>query len=220
MQHPSSIHQNLKFEIARKLIHLSSVAIAILYCFMTRELALLLLFPLFAGFLLVDLLKNVVPSLSRWYHRTFDPMLREHELARKWPQLNGATFISFSALFLVLFFPKLIAITCFALVAVSDTMAALFGKKFGKHMIGTKSLEGSLAFLVSALVIVAIVPGLDRSAGILTALFATIAEALSLQIKGYKIDDNLTIPLSSAIVCYLYYLLVLPDKLPLLDMCP
>ncbi len=221
MPQPDNVNQNFKFELARKIIHLSSVAIAIIYCFITRELALLLLIPLFSGFLLVDILKNYIPSLSRWYHNTFDPMLREHELAKGYPQLNGATFITFSALLLVLLFPKIIAITCFSLVAISDTMAALAGKKFGRHKIGEKSLEGSLAFLVSALFIVlVVVPRLDLIAAIITALVATVAEALTLRINSYKVDDNLTIPLTSALVCYLYYILVLPQKLPLLETCP
>lgn len=220
MKHSGTPHRNFKFELARKIIHLSSVSIAIIYCIITRELALLLLVPLFSGFLLVDLLKNFIPSLSCWYHNTFDPMLREHELEKGSIQLNGATFITLSALLLVLFFPKIIAITCFSLVAISDTMAALVGKKFGKHTIGEKSLEGSLAFLASSLIIVVIVPRLDLFAGIITALVATAVEALSLRINSFKVDDNLTIPLASALACYLYYLLVLPQKLPLLDACP
>ncbi|MCW8796076.1 MAG: SEC59/DGK1/VTE5 family protein [Chlorobium sp.] len=220
MHHSETVHQQFRFELARKIIHLSSVSIAIIYCFITRELALLLLIPLFSGFLLVDILKNFIPSLARWYHNTFDPMLREHELSKGNPQLNGATFITFSALLLVLFFPKVIAITCFSLVAISDTMAALVGRKFGKHPIGEKSIEGSLAFLLSALIIVSIIPGLDLFAGIITAFVATVVEALSLKINDYKIDDNLTIPLSSALICYLYYLLFLPHQLPLLDTCP
>lgn len=220
MPQPESVNRNYRFELARKLIHLSSVSIAIIYCAITKELALVLLVPLFFGFLLVDLMKNFIPPLSRWYHDTFDPMLREHELEKEPLQFNGATYISFSALLLVLIFPKIIAITCFSLVAVSDTMAALAGKKFGRHRIGEKSLEGSLAFLVSALLIVAIVPRLDLTAGIITAITATAVEAFTLRINRYKIDDNLTIPLVSAFICYLYYILVIPHELPLLEACP
>ncbi len=220
MRYSGNLRHSFKFELARKIIHLASISIAIIYCNITRELALVLLVPLFSGFLLVDLLKNFIRPLSRWYHKTFAPMLREHELEREHVQFNGATFITLSALLLVLFFPKIIAITCFSLVAVSDTMAALVGKRFGRHTIGEKSLEGSLAFLISSLIIVAVVPRLDLFAGIITALVATAVEALSLRINGFKIDDNLTIPLASALVCYLYYLLVLPHKLPLLEACP
>ena len=54
MWKPDGVKRNLKFELARKLIHLSSVSIAIIYCNITKELALILLTPLFFGFLLVQ----------------------------------------------------------------------------------------------------------------------------------------------------------------------
>ncbi len=210
----------IRYELARKLIHLSSVSIALIYCSITRELALILLTILFAGFLVVDLMKNFVPPLSRWYHDTFDPLLRKHELEKKPLQFNGATNITLSALLLVFFFPKIIAITCFAMVAVSDTMAALIGRKYGRHRFGSKSYEGSLAFLVTSLLIAVIIPRLDLTAGIITALVATLVEALPIRLNRVKIDDNLTIPIISALTCYLYYILFLPEALALLEACP
>jgi len=152
----------LRYEVARKAIHLSSLAIAVIYCHIQRELALVILAPLVAGFFLVDLMKNFEGPVSNWYHRTFDSMLRHHELEPQKMHLNGATCITLSALFLVLFFPKIIAITAFSMVSVSDTMAALIGKTFGRHPTSRRqSLEGSAAFFLSALIIVAIVPNLN-----------------------------------------------------------
>lgn len=209
-----------RYEIARKIIHLSSLSIAIIYCHITRELALLLLIPLFAGFFLVDLMKNSIEPIAEWYHRTFDGMLREHEREKKRIHFNGATYITLSALLLVLLFPKIIAVTAFALVAVSDTIAALVGKKFGRHKIGDKSIEGSLAFLASALLIIAVVPNLHPAAGVLMAVTATLTEAVSPKVNGFKIDDNLTIPLVSAAAGYLLYLVVLPGEIELLFFCP
>ena len=217
---PRPNRRNFNSEIARKAIHLSSLSIAVIYCHISRELALVLLVPLFSGFLIVDFLKNYVPPVSKWYHETFDAMLRDHELERETAQFNGATFITLSALLLVLFFPKIIAITAFALVAVSDTVAALVGKKFGRHKIGEKSLEGSAAFLLSAVIIVLCIPRLSIGAGILMALSATLIEALTLKIGTMKIDDNLTIPLAAAVSGYLYYLLLFPAMLPELSLCP
>lgn len=40
----------LRYEVARKAIHLSSLAIAVIYCHIQRELALIILIPLVAGF--------------------------------------------------------------------------------------------------------------------------------------------------------------------------
>lgn len=207
-------------EIARKAIHLSSLSIAVIYCHIERELALILLIPIFAGFFLVDLAKNVIPPIAEWYHRTFSAMLREHELQKERLHFNGATYITLSALLLVFFFPKIIAITAFSLVAVSDTVAALAGKKFGHHRIWDKSLEGSAAFLVSALMIIFIVPKLNPTAGIVMAITATVVEAIPWRIGWFKVDDNLTIPLASALAGYLVYLVLMPSALAELTSCP
>jgi dolichol kinase len=210
---------DIRAEIARKTIHLSSISIPLIYCHISRSLALILLVPLFTGFLLIDLLKNVSELVSAWYHRSFGAMLRQHELQKEHVHLNGATCITLSALLLVLFFPKMIAIAAFSMVAVSDTIAALAGKSCGKHRFGHKSLEGSTAFLASSLLIVWIVPKLHMQAGIVMALTATVAEAFVIRIGGIKLDDNLTIPLASALSGLLCYSLFFPQLLPSLAFC-
>jgi len=209
----------LRAEVARKAIHLSSISIAVIYCHISRDLALLLLVPLFTGFFLVDMLKNISEPVSAWYHRSFGAMLRHHELERNHFHLNGATCITLSALLLVLFFPKVIAVAAFSMVALSDTVAALAGKAFGKHRFGHKSLEGSAAFLLSSILIVAVVPNLHIKAGIVMALSATITEAFEVRIAGFKIDDNLTIPIFSAGAGLLCYALFFPEQLALLSHC-
>lgn len=190
----------LRYEVARKAIHLSSLSIPVIYWFISRELALLLLVPLFAGFFLIDLLKNFFDPVSRWYHKTFDSMLRTHELEAKKTSLNGATHIVMAALLLVLFFPKIMVVTAFAMVSVADTLAAIIGKIFGKHRFGQKSLEGSAAFFLSSLVIVAVVPGLNLFVGVMMAITGTLTEAFMVRIGEFRIDDNLAIPLVSATV--------------------
>jgi dolichol kinase len=190
----------LRYEVARKAIHLSSLSIPVIYWFISRELALFLLVPLFSGFFLIDLLKNFFTPVSVWYHKTFGAMLRTHELKKAKAQLNGATYIVMAALLLVLFFPKIIAVTAFAMVAVSDTLAAIIGKTFGKHRFGQKSVEGSVAFFLSALAVVSLVPGLNFFIGVIMALTGTLTEAFMVRIGEFKIDDNLSIPLVSASV--------------------
>ena len=199
----------LRYEVARKAIHLSSLSIPVIYWFISRELALLLLIPLFCGFFLIDLLKNFFSPVATWYHNTFDSMLRTHELQGNKAYLNGATHIVMAALLLVLFFPKIIAVAAFTLVAISDTLAAIVGKIFGKHRFGQKSLEGSAAFFLSALLIVSVVPGLNLFIGLAMAISATVTEAFMVRIGDFKIDDNLAIPLISAFVGLLGTLLFL-----------
>ncbi len=206
----------LRYEVARKTIHLSSLSIPVIYYFISREVALLLLVPLFTGFFLVDLLKNFYAPVSTWYHRTFDAMLRTHELEKK-PYLNGATHITLGALLLVIFFPKIIVITTFSMVSISDTFAAIIGKAFGKHRFGEKSIEGSIAFFLSALIIIAIVPELNIVIGLVMAITATLTETFLVRIGNLKVDDNLSIPLVSASIGMLCYTLFLPEQIPFLS---
>lgn len=207
----------LRYEVARKTIHLSSLSIPLIYFFITRELALFLLIPLFTGFFMVDLLKNFAGPVANWYHKTFDSMLRTHEIKGEKNHLNGATCITMSALLLVLFFPKLIVIAAFSMVAISDTLAAIIGKAFGKHRFGQKSIEGSMAFFLSALLIMLLVPGIDHGIGFAMAVVGTITESFVLRIGGFRIDDNISIPLVSATFGTLAYMLFLPGTIAFLS---
>ena len=76
-------------------------------------------------------------------------------------------------------------------------MAALIGRKFGKHRFLSKSFEGTLAFFISASIVVFFTPKieglfLEYLIGIIAAAVAAIVENISF---GWM-DDNLTIPVS------------------------
>jgi len=116
-----------------------------------------------------------------------------------------------SALITVLIFPKVIFITAFSILIISDTSAALFGRKYGKHKFLAKSLEGSSAFFVSAIVVVLATPKVTGSfteylIGFVAALVATFGENLS---YGWA-DDNFVIPLSAGLTMWILYQLLLP----------
>jgi dolichol kinase len=100
--------------------------------------------------------------------------------------------------------PSFAWLTGASLLAVGDTAAALAGKRFGRHRYqsfgGIKSVEGSAAFLlVAVLVVFALAQALQVSlppSGLLAFCLAlTLVEAVS----GYG-SDNLSIPLSAVIV--------------------
>jgi len=123
--------------------------------------------------------------------------------------LNGATYVLLSAVFCVLVFPKLITITAFAVLIISDSTAALIGRRFGKHPFFRKSREGALAFFVSAVIVVLVTPksaGLPTEylIGVLGAVVGSIVESAS------TIDDNFSIPVSIGAVMWLLYALLLP----------
>lgn len=208
-----SVDSSYGTELMRKGIHMSSLAIPVVYYFISRETALAILVPLLLLFGVSDLARITMPSFGRWYERWFGFLLRRHEIAEGHKRLNGATYVLLSATLCIWLFPKMIVITAFAILIVSDTAAALVGRKFGRHpLVHGKSCEGSSAFLLSALIVVALAPKAqylpwEYVIGAVAALIGTVVEAVS----GELIDDNLSIPLSIAVVMWGLYALLLPS---------
>ena len=197
-------------ELARKAIHLSSLSIPIIYYYLSRQQALFILIPLTTIVLAIDLSRYYFESSRIWFSKLFGWMLRRHETDARLKNLNGASYVLISAALCVLFFPKLIVLTSFAVLIVSDSMAALIGKRFGKPRYFGKSLEGSFAFLLSGLLVVLLTPKIEHQLaeyfiGSLGVLAGTLAEALPL-----PTDDNLSIPLTVGLTMWLGYIIGLP----------
>ena len=104
-----------------------------------------------------------------------------------------------SACLTALCFSHRVAACAFAILILSDTSAALIGRKWGRHrFFNGKSLEGSLAFLLSGWIIAA---GFCLAGGysgtvlavwLLGVAVSCVAEFFNEQIH---LDDNFTIPL-------------------------
>lgn len=207
LQHAASI--DYRAEVVRKGIHLFSLSIPVIYAFITRELALWILIPLTATALAIEAGRYWSPAFADVFYRVFRPIMRRHEQDNENKRLNGATYVLLSAVLCVAVFPKLITITAFAILIISDSTSALIGRRFGKRPFFRKSREGAIAFFVSALVVVLVTPkseGLpwEYAIGIAGALVGTIVEAAS------RIDDNLAIPVSVGAVMWALYALFLP----------
>ncbi|TAE31858.1 MAG: dolichol kinase [Candidatus Kapaibacterium sp.] len=190
------------------MIHLCSLSIPIIYAHIDRTTALMLLSGVFIPFFVGDIARRFIPALDRLVRRFFGGMMRAHELDDKRFLLNGATYVLLSALLCVILFPKIIAITAFAILIVSDISSALIGRKFGKTPFLDKSLQGTMAFWITAWGVVGVIAALAQAPleyvliGAIAAFFGGIVEAASTRLK---MDDNFSIPLS--VGCLLWILL-------------
>jgi dolichol kinase len=207
----ASVEKSYSTEVIRKSIHLFSLLIPVVYYFINQETALTILIPLALLFGLSDIARLTIPAVGALYNKLFGFLLRNHEVRATNPRLNGATFVLLSAIICVWIFPKVIVITAFAILIISDTAAALIGRRFGRHPFRNKSVEGTTAFLVTALLVVACAPKIDYLTmeyfiGAVAAIIGTAVEALS----GDLIDDNLSIPLSISLIMWALYSLLLP----------
>jgi dolichol kinase len=208
----ASVEESYASELIRKGIHLLSLAIPVAYYFISRETALAILIPIALLFGLSDAARLYIPSFGAVYRQFFGFLLRQHETRETRRRFNGATFVLVSALVCIWIFPKVIVITAFAILIISDTAAALFGRRFGRHPFRNKTFEGTSAFLITALAVVAVAPKVDYLAaeyaiGAVGALLGTFVEAFS----GDLIDDNLSIPISIGFIMWTLYAVLLPS---------
>ena len=207
------VESSYQGELYRKGIHLSSLSIPVGYALLDKGTMLAILFPVTALLVVTDFARIYSPSFRRFYHGLFGWLMREHERGPGSRSLNGASYVLLSACICILLFPQVIAITAFSILIVSDTVAALIGRRFGKKRFLGKSREGATAFLVSAILVVLLAPKVSYSPaeyliGTAGAGIGTIVESLPI-----AIDDNLSIPVCIGVVMWLLYVLFLPTTI-------
>jgi dolichol kinase len=204
---------NYRDELVRKLIHLFSLSIPIIYYFIARDTAIVIIGILTAVALFIDLGRHISPSVGKVFYKLFGFLLRKHELDNKKRNLNGATYVLMSALICLIILPKVIFVTAFSILIISDSIAALVGRKYGKRKFLSKSLEGTLAFFISASIVVLFTPKMhdglfiEYLIGFIAAFVGGIVENISF---GFA-DDNLSIPISIGLTMWALYIIFLPD---------
>jgi len=199
-------------ELIRKLIHLISLSIPIIYYFIPTSTAAIILGILTAVALFMDLGRYFFPEFGKIFYKFFGFLLRKHEIDHEKKNLNGATYVLLAAFLGVLIFPKVIFITAFSILIISDTSAALIGRKFGKIKFLRKSFEGTLAFFISASIVIFFTPkigydGTEYIIGLIAAFIGAFVENLSFGIA----DDNISIPFSVGFIMWGLYSLWLPE---------
>ena len=199
-------------ELARKLIHLSSLWIPCLYALVSKGVMSGTMLLATLAVIAFDIIRHIDPKVAAIVNPIFGSIMRSHE--RKpigiyngfLAGFSGATCLMLGSFVTILLFPKLIAITAIAILIVSDAAAAIVGRRFGKRYIGGKTLEGSIAFFITGYIVVIIIGIMAKQHfvfyfGCLPALiFTTFVELLA---KNFKIDDNIAIPLTFSFVMFL-----------------
>jgi len=186
-------------EFKRKAIHLFALSIPIGYYFLPKKLSLALLLPFALGSIIFDVVRLHSLPGAKFLNSFFGPILREHESK----DLTGSSYILSGAAITIALFSKKVAVTAICFIILGDIAAALIGRPYGKtKIIGTKSLEGSGAFLILCLLVGLGIPGLPFWIGIIGAIVAMLMELAPL-----PIDDNISVPLISGAVMELLLLI-------------
>lgn len=181
----------LRSELKRKAIHLASLSIPLGY-YLTpdlwqRDWERALLAAVILSLAIEVFRLNHLPTRNVFRH-FFGELLRNHEEV----SLLGSTYLLIACLLSIHLFPKPIAVLALAFLIVGDTMAAIVGKWLGRVRIFDKTLEGSLACLVTCYLLTLLVPEVPFRVAVVGALTATVFELLPI-----PLDDNFRIPLSA-----------------------
>ncbi len=188
---------NLKGFILRKLLHLISVLFPVAILIFDKKIYLPIIAFFLGGFLTADYLRFEIKSFKIFFKCFFGEMIKKEEQNF----FTGATWVCISAFLLALFFPRKVAVISLLFLSISDNLASIVGKLFGKtKLFKNKTLEGFLAFLIVSFIITLFFQELSIKKKIIISLFASFVELFS-----GTIDDNFTVPLLTAIL--LYYVL-------------
>jgi phytol kinase len=176
-------------ELRRKLSHLAfGVFLAFLVISPWHVLAIILNVSLIIGVF-------AAAYLNERFHVAFIARVFAYYNASNRPATKAAITFFAGCLFAVLLFPPLNAALAILVLSVGDGAAAVIGHYLGRHkLFNGKTLEGSVAFFISAFVVLVlfITP---TKAGVI----ALIAAATELTTPAY-LDDNLSIPIITGLL--------------------
>jgi dolichol kinase len=147
----------------------------------------------------LELLRMRSPRAASALIAFFRPIAHPHERHK----VNSSTWFATAMTILAFFFDPMLAAVAVAVLGLADPAAAFVGRRWGRtQLIGSRSLEGSLAFVVA---------GALASLGVLwiwhghVAFGVRVAVAIGAALAGAtaellsrRIDDNFSVPLAAA----------------------
>lgn len=194
----------VRTEVQRKLIHLTTLLIPT-FCFGLHDVMVTgtavrlsqgFVALAFVWVVTLDFLRLRASLVKGVFVVLFGSLLRRKEFSG----LTGVSHLLLGSLLAALVYEPRVMLPAVAFLGLGDSMAAVVGLSVGRIRFWGKTLEGTLACLLSCLAVAgvsSILPywNLHFSVGILGAVTATLAEVLP-----FKVNDNLAIPLMSGLV--------------------
>ncbi|WP_297480833.1 diacylglycerol/polyprenol kinase family protein [Thermococcus sp.] len=205
---------SIKIELKRKALHLTGLTVPAVYLLLGKAYTLTFIGIAFALFVILEPFRvieewrdkikekldlyvspEVVEKIELLENHIND-ITREHERNR----VAAHIYFAAASFIIVYFFPENVAIGAIALATLGDALAAIIGKTFGRHRFSNgKSVEGSLAYFLTGIVI------LTPLVGILPALIGSLAGTIA-EFYNLPPDDNFSNQLAVALAVYLFHL--------------
>lgn len=202
IKHPTiKITKEIKKELYRKALHLSSLWIPLFIYIAHPGISIIFFSALFIGNAVVEYGNyKKYPWARKTFGNIFFRILRNKETTHDRFQISGSLYVILAAIGCTLMFPQAVAVISLSVMLVSDTAAAIIGKLYGQRKIyKNKTLEGSLAFFLTALLINMLCEPIYHFtyAGVLACAGATFTEIFEDKVD---IDDNLSIPIVVGVI--------------------
>ncbi len=178
----------------------AGIVFPVLYYFTPNKIIVEMLLLYLLGIMTtLEVMRYISPNLWRTIAEHSKGILKVRQ-----GMITGTTALLISNIIVIAFFDKQVAIVSLMYMLFGDTASAIIGTKYGKVKMGDKTLEGSLAFFITVMVIALLFSqwsGIRIHLIILIfgAIAATITEALPIEI-----NDNLTVALAAAIVMQIF----------------
>jgi len=181
-----------KGELYRKSIHMLSLIMPVSFYIFNRTYIIAGFIILLAFFSVFDLLRMYGNAGTKLFLQKYCGFIIR---PRESKSFSGATTIVLAGFLVYLFFEVNIAAAAMVIVVIGDTFAAIIGRAIGRIKYKGKSLEGSLAFIITSALAVLAVPDLSFQVA-----FAGVVAGAIVEFFTIPIDDNLTIPLTAGVV--------------------
>ena len=185
----STYHQRLGVRqriMLRKLFHFSGIIIPVIYFLTDRQTALIVTGSIFV----VDIVLETLRIKGVMKVAFIENSMKKEESNR----LSGSFFYVLSGLITIIFFEKNIAVSSLFVLSVADPLSSLLGIRFGRVRLFGKSLEGTMTFFVVSFLILRML-----SFSLPVAAAAAVIASLTELFSSRPIDDNLSIPLVTAV---------------------
>jgi len=180
------------FQPWRRVFHATNgtlVVLALTVFGMTVPTAIWILGVVLGVSVVMDVLRLLDPKLNVLFFRTFSSLASPREETK----LASSTWYALSALLVLLLFPKAYALGGILTLAWADPAANIVGKRWGRRRFLSGTVRGTGAFaLVAFLALALFVPWWLAFP---TAVLTAVVEA-----SPVKLDDNLIVPVTAAII--------------------
>ena len=179
--------------IGRKLYHLAGgMGLLFLYYILGRDWALRFYACAFLLVLGIEILRLSVPAFNRFMMTRFSSFFRkneEHKLTGTAPYILGIGVSLYA-------YSTEIATAAVCFLAFGDVAATTIGERYGRIKIRDKSLEGTSAFIFTALAVGWMLSffGIDLLPGVM--VFGVLVAA-GVELLPLPVNDNFTIPILS-----------------------